>query len=108
MSGEEYEEEEEDEDDDEDGEDNSPRIGVYTFSNPSRLTSVGDNEFAPPEGMEPVLVENANVQNGALERSGTDLAKEMVKMIECQRAYSYALKMVTTSDEIVSTINSLR
>lgn len=108
VTGEEYEEEEEDEDDDEDGEDNSPRIGVYTFSNPSRLTSVGDNEFAPPEGMEPVLAENANVQNGALERSGTDLAKEMVKMIECQRAYSYALKMVTTSDEIVSTINSLR
>lgn len=107
VSGEEYEEEEE-EDYDEDEEDNRPRIGVYTFSNPSRLLSVGSNEFAPPEGMEPVLVENAKVENGALERSGTDLAKEMVKMIECQRAYSYALKMVTTSDEIVSTINSLR
>ena len=44
----------------------------------------------------------------ALERSGVDLSKEMVKMIECQRAYSYALKMVQTSDEIESTINSLR
>ncbi len=106
VSGEDY-EEEEDEYDEEDEEDR-PRIGVYTFSNPSRLLSVGDNEFAPPEGMDPVLVENANVENGALERSSTDLAKEMVKMIECQRAYSYALKMVTTSDEIVSTINSLR
>ena len=29
-------------------------------------------------------------------------------MIECQRAYSYALKMVTTADEIETTINSLR
>ncbi len=29
-------------------------------------------------------------------------------MIESQRAYSYALKMVLTSDEIVGTINSLK
>ena len=45
---------------------------------------------------------------GALERSGTDMADEMVKVIEAQRAFTYALKMVTTSDEIESTINSLR
>ena len=33
---------------------------------------------------------------------------EMVKVIQCQRAFSYALKVVTTADEIESTINSLR
>ena len=91
----------------EDDED-KPRISVYTFSNPSHLTSVGNNEYAAPEGMEPVLVERAKIVSSALERSGTDLSKEMVRMIECQRAYSYALKMVTTSDEIETTINSLR
>ena len=58
--------------------------------------------------MEAQLADSAKVQSGALERSGTDLAKEMAKLIECQRAYSYALKMVITSDEIESTINSLR
>ena len=36
------------------------------------------------------------------------MAREMTRVIECQRAFSYALKMVTTSDEIESTINSLR
>ena len=85
--------------------------GVYTFTNPSRLLSVGDNEFAPTEdaqGMEPILVENPALVNKVLETSGTDVAKEMVSVIECQRAFSYALKMVTTSDEIESTINSLR
>lgn len=85
--------------------------GVYTFTNPSRLLSVGDNEFAPAEdaqGMEPILVENPALVNKVLETSGTDVAKEMVSVIECQRAFSYALKMVTTSDEIESTINSLR
>ena len=104
--GEDYEEEEEDEDLEED--EDAPRLAAFTFSNPSRLISVGDNEYAPPEGMEPILVEHARIESGMVERSGTDLAKEMVKMIECQRAYSYALKMVTTSDEIESTINSLR
>ncbi|MEY8337059.1 flagellar hook-basal body complex protein [Lachnospiraceae bacterium 62-35] len=98
---------EEDEEEDEENED-VPRVSLYTFSNPSRLLCVGDNEYTPPAGMDPVLVENPRIQQGAVERSGTDLAKEMVKVIECQRAYSYALRMVTTSDEIESTINSLR
>lgn len=107
---EDYEEEdyEEDYEDDYEDEEEVPRVGVYTFSNPSRLMSAGDNEFAAPEGMDAQLAEHARVQPKALERSGTDLAKEMAKLIECQRAYSYALKMVITSDEIESTINSLR
>ena len=45
---------------------------------------------------------------GYLEGSNVDLADEMTKVIETQRSYSMALKMMTTSDEIESTINSLR
>lgn len=96
-----------DDGDDEDEED-PPRVALYTFSNPSRLLSAGNNEFVPPEGMEPQLLERARPVSGMLETSGTDVAKEMVRLIECQRAYSYALKMVTTSDEIEQTVNSLR
>lgn len=101
---EDYEPEEEDDEDDED----KPRLSLYTFNNPSHLINVGDNEYAAAEGMEPILVENPKIVSCALERSGTDLSKEMVRLIECQRAYSFALKMVTTSDDIESTINSLR
>ena len=36
------------------------------------------------------------------------MAKEMTRLIGCQRAFSYALRMVITSDEIEGTINSLR
>ena len=43
-----------------------------------------------------------------MEMSNTDLALEFVKVIESQRAYSYCLRMVTTSDEIETTINGLR
>lgn len=108
MAGEEDEEEDYEDEVDEEEDENAPRLSLYTFSNPSRLMNVGDNEWAPPEGMEPVLVDHPNIVSGMLETSGTSLAKEMVKMIECQRAYSYALKMVITSDEVESTINSLR
>ena len=103
MEGE-YEEEDEEEEYDED----APRLALYTFSNPSHLLNIGDNEFVPPEGMEAELLERARAVSGMLETSGTDVAKEMVHLIECQRAYSYALKMVTTSDEIEQTVNTLR
>ena len=43
-----------------------------------------------------------------LESSNVDLAEEMTKVIESQRAYSMALKMVQTSDEIETVINNLR
>lgn len=91
------------------GDENSPRIGLYTFANPSRLISTGDNEYVPADaGAEPILLKNPVLAPGALERSGTDMAKEMTKLIECQRAFTYALRMVTTSDEIEGTINTLR
>ena len=85
-----------------------PKVSVYMFSNPSRLLSVGDNEYKTQDGMEASLKSDAALQKGALENSGTDMAKEMVHVIECQRAFSYAVKMITTSDDIEGTINSLR
>lgn len=83
--------------------------GLYTFTNPSRLLSVGNNEYVPSdEGVEAIAVEQPSLMKGALESSGTDMAEEFSRLIECQRAFSYALKMVQTSDEVTSTINSLR
>lgn len=90
-------------------EEEKPVVGVYTFENPSRLVSLGDNEYIPAdEGMEVVLKTDASLVTGALESSGTDMAKEMVHIIESQQAFRYALKMVTVSDEIETTVNSLR
>lgn len=90
-------------------EEEKPVVGVYTFENPSRLVSLGDNEYIPAdEGMEAVLKTDASLVTGALESSGTDMAKEMVHIIESQQAFRYALKMVTVSDEIETTVNSLR
>ena len=94
---------------DEETEEIKPTVGIFTFNNPSRLMSVGDNEFVHADADEqPILVKEPAIQQYALENSGTDMAKEMVNMIESQRAFSYAVKMIMTSDEITQTINSLR
>lgn len=87
----------------------SGEIGVYRFNVLDGMISVGNNEFLPTEkNGNPILDEDARVQSHALEASGVDMAEEMSRVIESQRAYSYAMRMVQTSDEIVSTINGLR
>lgn len=89
------------------------QIGLVTFQYPSRLLSLEANEYVPSDdGVQAIrLSENENEKvlvGGALEASDTDLAEEFSHVIEAQRAFSYALRMVTTSDEIMSTINTLR
>ena len=54
------------------------------------------------------LAEAAKVIESYLGLSNVVLAKEMSDMIITSRAYSYALKMVQTSDEVQQTINGLR
>jgi flagellar basal body rod protein FlgG len=103
------EEEEDEEEEIEEGEHDPRAIGVYTFSKMDGIQSAGDNGFVvSANNGEPILLEKAKVVKGSLEDSGTDFALEMTRMMEAQRAYSYALKMVQTTDEVESTINSLR
>lgn len=86
----------------------SERLALFTFSNPSRLMSAGNDEYVAQENMEAIAVTEEATMQGYLEASGTNLTKEMARLIESQRAYSYALQMVQTSDEIVGTINTLK
>ncbi len=87
----------------------SGEIGVYGFNILDGMRNVSNNEFMPvAKNGNPYLIQGAEIIDHTLESSGVDLAWEMTKMIESQRAYSYSLRMVQTSDEIVSTINSLR
>lgn len=87
------------------------KIGVYTINYPSRLVNKGDNELAIRPGDQnnkDSVIQNPILESGTLESSGTDMAKEMTRLIESQRAFTYTLKMVQTSDEVEGTINQLR
>ena len=87
------------------------KIGVYTINYPSRLVNKGDNELAIRPGDQnnkDSVIQNPILESGTLESSGTDMAKEMTRLIESQRAFTYALKMVQTSDEVEGTSNQRR
>lgn len=87
----------------------SGEIGVYGFDILDGMLSSGNNEFTPlAKNGDPYLIRGAKLVDHALEMSGVDTADEISKLIETQRAYSYALKMVQTSDEVMTTINGLR
>lgn len=87
----------------------SSQVAVYGFNILDGMLSIGNNEFAPVvKNGQPFLMEGARLTEKALEMSGASVADDFTRIIETQRAYSYALKMVQTSDEVVSTVNSLR
>lgn len=86
-------------------------IAVFKFRNQNGMLHVGGNEYRPVnKNNEPVMMEDSDgrIRQFYTENSNVDIADEFVKMIESQRAYQYALKMVETTDEIESTINGLR
>lgn len=84
-------------------------IAIVDFVNKNGMLGVGDNEFTPvAKNGDPFLAQGAKLRKGMLEMSNVDLSDQITKIIEAQRAYSYALRMVQTSDEIENTINSLR
>lgn len=83
-------------------------VGVFDFMSVDGMRHLGENRFAPVEKNGPVRLGSGSVRRGMLEMSNTDLAAELGKVIEAQRSYSYALKMVQATDEVETTINGLR
>ena len=84
-------------------------IGVFDFIHKEGMLLRGSNLYqAVEKNGEPFLNEEAVLLRGRLEMSNVDLAYEMSKVIETQRAYQMTLKMVQTSDEIEQNINNLR
>ncbi len=83
-------------------------VGVFDFVNVDGMQHIGSNQFVPVAKNGDVQRGAGTVRQGVLELSNADLAQEMSKVIEAQRSFTYALKMIQTSDEIENTINSLR
>ena len=83
-------------------------VGVFDYINYDGMEHVNDTYFRAIEKNGGIRMGEGEVVQGFLEMSNADLAEEMTKVIESQRAYGMALKMVQTSDEIETTINGLR
>ncbi len=83
-------------------------VGVFDFINHDGMLSLGDNRLIPVDKNGGVGFGSGEAVQGYLELSNADLANELSKVIEAQRSFQYMLRMVTTSDEIETTVNSLR
>ncbi|XOQ49317.1 MAG: Flagellar basal body protein [Eubacteriales bacterium] len=90
-------------------ENDSPAVGVFSFSNAGGLERAGNTCFkATALSGNASVVTNPEVKNGFLEDSSVDNADQMVSMIEYQRAFQFNSKIVQISDDIMQTVNSLR
>lgn len=64
-----------------------------------QLVKSGRNLFEVSEGYTPVAAENSQIQQGTLEMSNVDGIKEMLGLVETQRAYEIFQKMMRTVNE---------
>lgn len=90
------------------------QIELSRFVNPEGLQAMGHNNFLataasgdPIEGT-PGTVGFPTLQQGSLEQSNVDVVDEMVNLIVAQRAYEMNAKAVTTADQMLQTVNTLK
>lgn len=83
-------------------------IGVFDFGNYDGMEHVRGTDFLPVDKNGNLYYATGELMQYGLEASNVDMTESMTKLIEVQRAYSMALKVLQTSDEIETTINNLR
>lgn len=83
-------------------------VGIFDYINYDGMRHLNDTRFLPVDKNGGLRMGSGTLRQGMLELSNVDLADEITKVIESQRAYQMALKLVQTSDEIETTINGLR
>jgi flagellar basal-body rod protein FlgG len=89
-------------------------LTLATFVNPAGLEAIGGNVYketvasGQPEINSPGENTAGTIVQGYLESSNVSVVNEMVEMILAQRAYEINSKVITTSEEMLSTINRLK
>lgn len=90
------------------------RIAVANFQNNEGLTDKGGNLYSESSNSGKVHIGDANdsgygkINQGTLEMSNVDIAKEFTNMIETSRAFQANARVITTSDELLQEIVGLK
>jgi len=90
------------------------QIELTTFPNDAGLEAVGDNllletpSSGAPTTSTPGATGFGTLQQGFLEISNVDAVSEITSMISAQRAYELNSKVISTADEMMSTVSQLR
>jgi len=89
-------------------------VGIARFNNNEGLLKMGDSLFAETVNSGTAVMGKAGlggrgvIEAGALENSNVDLAQEFVTMITTQRGYQANSRVITTSDEMLQELMSLK
>jgi flagellar hook protein FlgE len=90
------------------------QLPIATFQNPDGLTRVSGNAFTTSSASGNVAINAPGslgagmITPGTLEASNVDLAQEFTSMIRFQRAYSASSKIITTVDDMLQELSSLK
>lgn len=90
-------------------------LGMAGFDNPAALQRVGDNMYLPTTNSGDFKTafkagtgDVGVINPGTLEMSNVDLAREFTEMIVTQRAFQANSRIVTTVDEMLQEITSMK
>lgn len=78
---------------------NLGQLQITQFGNLTALRPEGDNFFVNTGNAGPSTATAASVQQGALEKSGTNVVRSMVDLINAERWFDTNQKMVQTQDD---------
>lgn len=91
------------------------RMGVFQFTNPSGLDSIGSSLYKETEASGIAMEEETytelkrtKVCQGRLEASNVQVADEMVNLIVAQRAYEMNSKAIQAADDMLGQANQLK
>ena len=90
------------------------QIQLAKFINPAGLHSLGSNLYINTSASGDPIVDVpgqnglGEIRQGFVEMSNVQLVEEMTDLITGQRAYDAASKAITTSDEMLQTVNNLK
>ena len=89
------------------------QITLARFINPTGLSSDGNNLYSQtqasgaPQTTNPGQNGTGMIRGGYLERSNVDVVREMVNLIQAQRAYEFNTKAIQVADQMLSFTNNL-
>jgi flagellar basal-body rod protein FlgG len=87
-------------------------LQLVDFPNPTGLQPIGENMYAEsaasgsPQPGTPGLNGLGTLVQGALESSNVDSVKDLVELIETQRAYEMNSKAISTADQMLQYLNN--
>jgi flagellar hook-basal body protein len=90
------------------------QVALATFTNNQGLLKVGDTLFAETGNSgsaaigKPQSGSRGEIMSGALENSNVDLSSEFVNMITTQRGFQANSRVITTSDEMLQELLTLK